>query len=645
MRNELRQKKIILSLVIAICFLAVVNTQIFAFDLSFRPKGFVSFPMGEGNIARDGNERYGIGGGGDIGLEIDLSTIWSNPLGLGYTFGIEGGMLINPLLGGGDTIVSFYSFGAAAGLYYFPLSRLLLRFDGAVGTYQSVNNNNVSSPFGLFFRGGGEVGFRFTPSFTIAANAGWRQYQSSSGEALNSGMYAGMTAQITVQAGRRSGEGVSATLNQYGAVYPAFMQIYQSNPIGNVTLRNNENAEIRNVRMFFRASGYTASDFPCGTVSIIPRGRSVELPMFADFSPDILRFTDTGRIMGEIVIRYNFLGQEREVIRAVTVAVHDRNRVTIGDAFAMAAFISPTSSETLDFARFIAGLERSNRRVGHNQNMQYAILLLEGLRASNIRLGETYAAEGEAQFPAETLLFRTGSSRDLALLFASCLEGVGIKSAFIQTDDDFLVAVSLEITSDAAETLFNGVDRILIINNNVWLPLSMAALNDGFSASWAKGVTLLNEAFSTGMIVEFVMVEEAWSVYPPAPLPELGRNVIRTNNTEVDREVNRVIQLYIDQEINAIIRQVQAQISARPTAALHNRLGILLVRAGRINEGKASYERAAGMGSIPAMVNRGNLALTERDFTTAERWFRQVLQQDRENEAALRGLERIEGNR
>ena len=281
-------------------------------DFNFRPKGFVSIPMGAGNEAADG-ERYGVGGGGALGFEIDLATVWPNPLGLGYTLGVEGGLLFNPLQGDDPVNVSFYSFDGAAGLYFFPLSRLFTRIDGAAGVHVSSRDEGRSSA-GLFWRMGGEAGFRFTPGFTLAANTGWQQF-SESDSPRNSGFYAGLTAQLSIQTGSAANrEGVNATLNQYGEVYPVFMQLYQNNPIGSVILRNNENAEIRNVRLFFRASGYTASEFPSGSVLIIPRGRSAELPLYADFSPDILRFTDTGRILGELVIRYTFLGQEREKI-------------------------------------------------------------------------------------------------------------------------------------------------------------------------------------------------------------------------------------------------------------------------------------------------------------------------------------------
>jgi hypothetical protein len=552
-------------------------------------------------------------------------------------------MTLNALRGDKSENASFYSIGGALGLYYFPLSRLFTRIDGAVGVYQATRAGERSSP-GLAWRGGGEIGFRFTPGFTLAANAGWRQFHGNGGGTsgvLNSGLYAGLTAQLTFRTGANRNEGLGSSFDQYEAVYPSFMQLYQVNVMGSLVIRNNENAEIRDVRVSFRAPPYTSSEFSCGSIPLVARGRSATLPLLADFSPEILRFTDKGRILGELVIRYRFLGREREVMQTVIVAIHNRNTTT-GDLSALATFISPTSPETLNYARYIAGLARANTRTGHNWNFQYAVWLLEGLRAGGIKLADTYTDENQAQFPAETLSYGTGSSRDLALLCANALECVAIPSAFIKTENDFIVAVSLGINRSEAETLFNGTDKILIIDDKVWLPLSMNAFNDGFMAAWTQAASVLNESFTTGRGLGFFNVEEAWATYPPAPLPELGGRTVRTNTEIATNRVNSTMTQYIEQELQQILRQVQSQANTNPTAALYNRVGILQARIGRMAEAKAAYERAAGMGSIPAMTNRANLALIERDYASAERWFRQVLAIDSQNQAALRGIERVE---
>ena len=628
--------------------LFIINCSLLiGLDFNFRPRGYVFIPS-DSVTSAGGSAMYDIGGGGDLCLEIDFSSLWPNPAGLGYTLGAEGGILFSPLHGDKDKSVNFYSFGGGLGLHFFPLSRLFFRVDGSVGAYIPGFDGKTGFT-GLYWRGGGEAGFRFTPDFTLAANAGWRQYQADD-SVFNAGLYAGLTAQLTFRTGNNANrETLRVSLDQREALYPAFMRLYQKNAAGSLVIRNNENAEIRDVRVSFRAPGYTASEFPCGTIAFLARGRDAELPLLADFSPEILRFTDKGRVLGEVVIRYRFLGRERETVRSVILAANNRNMVTERDAAALAAFISPTSPETVDYGKFIAGLARNDRLTGHNQNFQYAIWLLEGLRAGGVIFSladKTEDSRGAAvQFPAETLSFRSGGARDLALLFAGCLESVGIPAAFVQTEDDFLVAVSLGVNTSAAETLFNGTGKILIVDDKVWLPLSMTAFNEGFTAAWTRGVKVLDETFKAGKQADFVIVEEAWAVYPPAPLPEQGGRIVRTDATAAAGAVSRAMQQYIEQEIQPIVRQVQTQINSAPTAALYNRMGIVQVRAGRIAEGKASYERAAGMGSVPAMTNRGSLALIERDYAAAERWFRQALSKDSQNRTALWGLDQITSNR
>jgi hypothetical protein len=545
--------------------------------------------------------------------------------------------------------VQFYAFGVVPGLYYFPLSRLFTRLDGGVGVYQGVIEEGKGQA-ALWWRAGGEAGFRFTPMFTLAASGGWRQFQNANGGVFNSGFYTGLTLHITFTAGKNSGGGAAAAFTQDGGVYPVFLSLYQQNPAGTVAIRNNENAEIRDVRVSFRAAGYTASEFPCGTIPLIAKGRGAELPLYADFSPEVLRFTDTGRVLGEVVIRYRFLGKEKESVQTVSVQVHNRNTFPAADPTGLAAFMSPTSPEILEYAKHVTGLARSNRRTGINQNMQAAVWLFEGLRSAGLRLDDAHTVEGEVQFPAETLGFRTGNSRDIGLLYAAALEASGVPSAFVPLADDFIVACYLNVNQAKAGLLFKGLEKLLVIDDGVWLPLSMNAFNEGFIAAWDGGAAALNKVFAGGGEADFIMPENAWGTYPPAPLPAQG--VVRAHGeAELSQRADGVMRQYIEREIQPLARNVQEQIAANPTAAdlplagLYNRLGILLVRSGQIAGGKAAWERAAGLGSVPAMTNRGNLALIENDYASAERWFRDALARDAENAAALRGLEKIDERR
>ncbi|MDR0389009.1 MAG: hypothetical protein LBH73_02980, partial [Spirochaetaceae bacterium] len=369
------------------------------------------------------------------------------------------------------------------------------------------------------------------------------------------------------------------------------------------------------------------------------------LPLYADFSREVLRFTDTGRVLGEVVIRYRFLGSERQSIQTVAVQVHNRNVFPQTDVSALAAFVSPASPEILEYAKHITGLARSARRTGLNQNMQTAVWLFEGLRTAGIRLADMHTDNDEVQFPAETLGFRTGNARDIGLLCLAALEASGIPSAIIPLNDDFIVVCNLEVSQSGAELLFNGPEKALIIDGQAWMPFSMNAFNEGFTAAWDNAVDALNRIFAAGAETDFIMLESAWGIYPPAPLPVQGPTTVRVSELNLAQAADRIMEQYIAREIQPQVQNLQRRIASNASAALYNRLAILLVRSGRAADAKAAYERAANMGLVPAMTNRGNLALIEKDYAAAERWFAQALAREPGNKAALRGIERVRERR
>jgi Flp pilus assembly protein TadD len=60
------------------------------------------------------------------------------------------------------------------------------------------------------------------------------------------------------------------------------------------------------------------------------------------------------------------------------------------------------------------------------------------------------------------------------------------------------------------------------------------------------------------------------------------------------------------------------------------------------DEAKSVYKKSAELKSVTAMVNLGNIALLEKDFTTADEWFKKALLIQPDSKAALNGLNRVE---
>jgi hypothetical protein len=248
----------------------------------------------------------------------------------------------------------------------------------------------------------------------------------------------------------------------------------------------------------------------------------------------------------------------------------------------------------------------------------------------------------EVQFPAQTLSYRSGTATDLGLLYAASLESAAIRSAVIPLENDFIVAFALNLSEAAAEGHFKDMGALIIADDEAWLPLAMSAFNNGFMASWEAAATRLAALVDGKEAFDFVILEDAWQSYPPAPLPAQGLRPVLGDEEAIAKSSAAVIQAYINRDILPKIQSVQAQIRNTPTGALYNRLGLLQLRAGNEAEARSSLERGSGLGSAAAMTNRGLLSFITKDYEGARGWYVRALAAQKDYGPALRALGQLD---
>jgi hypothetical protein len=619
-----------------------------ALDFGVRLRPYLAIPFGESR------ELFTLGGGADAVFDLDISSVLGNPLDVGYSLGPEvsyGYFGFNA-----DSGATLLSGGLGISLFYH-INRINLRGGASFGLYNAsfTRDNQEYSTSNTWWKYSGEAGFRFSPFFILSGYAGYRHYNFQPGNPLYTGVFAGITVRLAFETGERTGS-IEVELQQDEPVFPIYLGLYRNNQIGTLRISNRESAEIRNVTVNFGAGNYTASRFLCGTIPVLGKNRTAEIPLYADFSSLLLNFSEDGKIPGEVTISYELLGAERSSAGTVVVSVYNRNSFRWFDPAALAVFVSSTAPELLDYSKYIVGIARNRLRTGLNQKMQQAIFLFEGLRAAGVAVSEDqtpYTAFHQdsrrvdyIQFPFQTLAYRTGDLDDLGLLFSGALESAGISAAIIPMADEFIVAFSLDIDQDAAEALFNDLDNLLIIDGNVWIPVAMSSMAEGFINSWYNAVNHINRAIGGGEDINFIVLADAWASYPPAALNAQDTQYDKPSETSVSRLAETNMLRYISAEFGPKIQQVQDEIRTRGgSVALYNRLGLLYVRSGMYSEARAEYMRSAAMGSAAAMVNLGNLAVMSRDFTAAEEWFNRALQTAPDNRGALNGLDQIVGRR
>lgn len=632
-------------------FASVLATIIFAagfsyeFTVKLTPSVMLPFLSG-------GAQKYEVIGGGaflDGGITLfDFLNV-----------GPELGLIVLPknnsknLDDGVDPNLYIVPFGAQASVYYYPFSRLELDAGLGLGVYGSFTNGR--SHYAPWYRVFADANFRINTQFSVGLNLSWFNCQNNTffGNPGAAGLTAGIGVTYRFNTEKLSGM-VDSSVEYEENIFPLLYSIYKENPVGTITIANHESAEIRNITVTFRAEGYTASELECGSIKMIRKNQSESLDLYADFNDKILRFSEPGKISGEVVINYELLGDKRVSVTPVTLSVYNRNSMRWVDPAMLASFVSSNAPEVLELSKYFVGLARNHFHSGLNQNLQFTMYLHEGIRISGITCEQKSdtpyntshldtSVLDYVQYPYQTLSYRSGDKDDIGILFMSMLKSVGINAAFIPLENDFIVAAELGPASSSTLGQFNGQDRILVIDDTVWLPLSINSLNSGFIKSWQTAVTEINTALAADENLDFIVLDDAWKSYPPSGF-STGESATKIpSEKELYAAAEKDITGYINQEFGPQIAAIQQQIKSEGgSITLYNRLGLLYVRAGLYENAISVYEISAKMGSIPAMNNLGNILSLQKKYKEAKTWYEKVLATDPKNETARKNLARVE---
>ncbi len=634
--------KKVVSLIIGL----IMASMLYAYDFTLKITPSAVFPFLTG-----GEKKYDIiGGGGFIDPGITLFDI--------LNVGPEVGFFVVPkynskALESGDPNINFIPFGAQAGAIFYPFSRLEVAAGFAGGVAGSFTNDR--SHYAPWYRIYADASFRINTRISAGLDVSWLDVQNNSwfGNPGMAGLTAGLVVNIKFSTEKASGM-VDATIDYDENVFPLIYTIYKDNPIGTITVSNNESAEIRNVHVKFRAEGYTASEMECGTIRMLKKHKSEQVSLYADLNDKILRFSESGKISGEIEIEYELLGDKRTSVVPVTISVYNRNSMRWVDSAILSSYVTNNAQEILELSKYFVGVARNHFRTGLNKNMQFSMYVYEGIRSLGVVCEEKSDTPYDSthldftlldyiQYPYQTLSYRSGDKDDIGVLFMSMLESVGIGAAYIPLQDDFIVAIELGDNEQALLNLFNNTDNLLVVYDKIWLPVSMSVISKDFSESWKRGVQKVSEALENDEDVEFIVLADAWQTYPPSGFSSDEVKSKVPSEKELVRAGEDAIAKYITQEFGPQIAAVQAQIKEEGVSTtLYNRLGLLYVRAGLYDNAVSVYEVSAKMGSIPAMNNLGNILSLQKKYAKAKEWYEKVLAIDPNNDTARKNLEKIE---
>ncbi|MBQ9283217.1 MAG: tetratricopeptide repeat protein [Treponema sp.] len=623
--------KKILFLIPLIC---IFSFRLSAVDFALRISSGSAFPD---------NEKLGSGYGGMVNADIDLFNF--------CVVGVEGGYkaIRQKSL---DENFNIFMGGVSGGVYYFPLSRMYVSANASFGFHDiSINSPGVTdSGSGLYWRTFCEMGFRFTPSFILSGLAGYESFYLDSSKFISS-YFAGLSLKFNFSSrGKSSSDSFAMEFNQDFPTFPVYSALYKQSPIGYAFIQNESSAEMQDVYVSFRAGKYTTTERESFEIPILRRHRGETVPVYADFSPEILRYGEDGKVIGELVLTYRFLGKAMTEIKPLILDVKHRNAFSWNDSEfnidSLVCFISSTTPEILEAAKYIAGVETNNLKTGMNSPFQYAAAIMEGLRLSGIVYSEDkltpyshYRLSEDTdsiQYPLQTLSLLGGDYDDLGILVCSCLESFGIATGFVALDDDFIVLVDTEIAPEKKSNNF-GEDSVLSDENTTWLALAMSQFDRGFTKarlSAGEKLSRIQKKLSVGQAFPYkiVSVHSAWKEFPPVSFSGYKGSYKNPPKNDVLKAVDDAISFYINNDLAELITRFKASGDTKLLADTY-------VRSGRYDEALSEYKK---LNTTAAWNNMGLVYSAQKNYKAALEMYQKVLEKDKDNPTALSNIRKIQ---
>ena len=208
----------------------------------------------------------------------------------------------------------------------------------------------------------------------------------------------------------------------------------------------------------------------------------------------------------------------------------------------------------------------------------------------------------------------------------------------------FVVLINTGIDGDKADRFFDGEDRILEFENQIWVPISMKTIQEGFINSWHNGARDLTKLIMDDADLSIVFLEEAWQIYPSAGFTSNENVSVSADEKRLVAACEVDLARYVSTEFGPKIKEAQDVLKTEgATAENYNQLGILYVRAGMYTEASSVYQKSAALGNVAAMNNLGNIASLQKNFLEAKKWYEKALAADPKNASARKNLERVLG--
>lgn len=409
-------------------------------------------------------------------------------------------------------------------------------------------------------------------------------------------------------------------------LFPVLYKQYSITPVGFVRVHNTslENCE---VGVVVSLPPFTSDNGDVSQWHALQPGERKEIPVYLNANENILTLEEDRPVSLNIRI---FGKCEDEYVSSTNgeTVLYQRNAITWEDPRKVAAFIYP-SSEVVD--KFVRETLRNYQNATPPFlpiELAHAIQMYDELGELNFQykpdpnhpFETTVLQRNEidtVQDPTATLARRTGDCDDLVVLFAACLENIGLNTAIVDFPGHlFLMFQPPEPLSAEIAALY-GVEW----NESIWYPIEMTTIG----VPWTEANLIGRQQFEYWKLhndFNVFTLASAWHEYPPVLFPPSVQVLTVTARGKLLEQDYSVIQV----QLKELIRR---RVEPAPETDTVSVLGMEYAQAGLYPEAVEVFQTALAQNSdSPNYLNNlGNVLALMGNYEQALYYFERALAQ------------------
>lgn len=282
-------------------------------------------------------------------------------------------------------------------------------------------------------------------------------------------------------------------------IYPVYYQFYNTYPLALVSIKNVAGYPI-DVNLKAILKPYSERAKESGFVRI-EKGKTKDIPVTAIFGKRLLEVSQREPAILDIEIEARS-GTTLKKQLSAQVMVHTRNSWN-GEMDKLGLFVTSDDQKILQLSHELVNEKEINYQTAAS-DFEKAKTIFDKLRAMGIHYrsdpNSIFYKDDRVQYADETLELKGGDCDDLVVLFASLLESMGIKTAFVEVRDPNKEIAHLYLIFDSAlkaeqgDLISSNEKRFVVRDRSngdrvIWIPIETTLVDQGFDEAWKAGAT------------------------------------------------------------------------------------------------------------------------------------------------------------